>query len=181
MRASRRLLAWSAVVLSAAAPLRADDTKAADPAAIEFFEKKVRPVLAERCFTCHSTTAKRKRGGLILDSRAAGAAPGRVSAGGACGAGGRAVGRHRARAQARSRSPGALGLKAIQVTFQGRHRLWLVGPVMFQAAQHESIHFARQCCPVDPFATRSKRSRFITLAHTATKSRTNASCESSHA
>jgi hypothetical protein len=32
-----------------------------------------------------------------------------------------------------------------------------------------------------PFATRSKRSRCITLAHAATKSRTNACCESAHA
>jgi hypothetical protein len=41
---------------------------APDAAGIEFFEKKVRPVLVERCFECHSTTAKVK-GGLSLDSR----------------------------------------------------------------------------------------------------------------
>ena len=34
----------------------------------EFFEKRVRPVLASSCFTCHTTT---KLGGLQLDSRAA--------------------------------------------------------------------------------------------------------------
>src|SRR5262249_31296325 len=45
----------------------------------------------------------------------------------------------------------------------------------------ESIQFLWQICPVDASATRSKRSRFITLSHAATKSRTNASCESSHA
>lgn len=39
-------------------------------AGLEFFEKKVRPVLVERCFECHSTTAKVK-GGLSLDSREA--------------------------------------------------------------------------------------------------------------
>ena len=71
MRTSRWLLVWSAVALSAASPLRAADSKAADPAAVEFFEKKVRPVLAEHCFKCHSTTAKKKRGGLMLDSRSA--------------------------------------------------------------------------------------------------------------
>ncbi len=45
---------------------------AAEPTAagLEFFEKKVRPVLVERCFECHSTTAKVK-GGLSLDSREA--------------------------------------------------------------------------------------------------------------
>ncbi|GEP45254.1 hypothetical protein BGE01nite_45450 [Brevifollis gellanilyticus] len=41
-----------------------------DAAALEFFEKKVRPVLVERCFECHSTTAKVK-GGLSLDTREA--------------------------------------------------------------------------------------------------------------
>lgn len=39
------------------------------PADIEFFEKKVRPVLVERCFSCHSASAKKVRGGLLLDSR----------------------------------------------------------------------------------------------------------------
>ena len=42
----------------------------ADPAGLEFFEKKVRPVLVEHCFKCHSTRAKKSRGGLLLDSRA---------------------------------------------------------------------------------------------------------------
>src|SRR5687768_1810043 len=40
-----------------------------DPAAIEFFEKKVRPVLADNCFSCHSDTAKKLKGKLKLDSR----------------------------------------------------------------------------------------------------------------
>jgi hypothetical protein len=45
---------------------------AGDPAADrDFFERKVRPLLAERCFSCHSTAAKKLRGGLLLDSRAA--------------------------------------------------------------------------------------------------------------
>jgi hypothetical protein len=39
------------------------------PAQIEFFEKKIRPVLVERCYKCHSTSAKKVRGGLLLDSR----------------------------------------------------------------------------------------------------------------
>jgi hypothetical protein len=36
----------------------------------EFFETKIRPLLAERCFGCHSTHAKKLKGGLLLDSRA---------------------------------------------------------------------------------------------------------------
>jgi hypothetical protein len=38
-----------------------------------------------------------------------------------------------------------------------------------------------ELCPDHAFATRSKRSRFITLAHAATKSRTNFCCASSQA
>ncbi len=41
----------------------------ADPAGITFFEKHIRPVLVENCFTCHSTQAVRVRAGLLLDSR----------------------------------------------------------------------------------------------------------------
>jgi cytochrome c553 len=43
----------------------------ADTAGIEFFETKVRPVLAQRCYSCHSHAAKTALGGLYLDSRQA--------------------------------------------------------------------------------------------------------------
>jgi hypothetical protein len=36
---------------------------------IEFFEKRIRPVLAQECYECHSTATKQK-GGLLLDTRA---------------------------------------------------------------------------------------------------------------
>lgn len=36
----------------------------------EFFERKIRPVLVERCYECHSVGVKRIGGGLLLDSRA---------------------------------------------------------------------------------------------------------------
>lgn len=36
---------------------------------LEFFEKKIRPVLVEQCYRCHSKDAKRLKGGLRLDSR----------------------------------------------------------------------------------------------------------------
>src|SRR5579859_2756921 len=39
------------------------------PEALEFFEKKVRPVLVENCVSCHG--AKRQEFGLRLGSRAA--------------------------------------------------------------------------------------------------------------
>jgi hypothetical protein len=38
---------------------------------VEFFEKKVRPVLAARCYKCHSTGSEKLKGGLMLDSRPA--------------------------------------------------------------------------------------------------------------
>lgn len=41
---------------------------AADPN-IEFFEKRIRPVLATQCYECHSAEAKRLRAGLLLDTR----------------------------------------------------------------------------------------------------------------
>ncbi|HLY73169.1 MAG TPA: DUF1549 domain-containing protein, partial [Planctomycetota bacterium] len=39
-----------------------------DAATIEFFEKNVRPILADRCYSCHSATAAKLKGGLRLDS-----------------------------------------------------------------------------------------------------------------
>lgn len=42
-----------------------------DEAALEFFEREVRPILVKRCYECHSGNARRLEGGLRLDSRAA--------------------------------------------------------------------------------------------------------------
>jgi len=38
---------------------------------VEFFEKKIRPVLLESCYGCHSAQARKPQGGLLLDSREA--------------------------------------------------------------------------------------------------------------
>jgi hypothetical protein len=57
-----------AVLLTAAAGVRADGP---DAAAVAFFEKQVRPLLAEHCHSCHSAKANKTRGGLALDSREA--------------------------------------------------------------------------------------------------------------
>src|SRR5262245_19460434 len=57
-------------VLALAAPAWADKpAERPDPRAIEFFEKHVRPVLVEKCQSCHGS--KDQRGGLRLDSREA--------------------------------------------------------------------------------------------------------------
>ncbi|HYV32088.1 MAG TPA: DUF1549 domain-containing protein, partial [Candidatus Binatia bacterium] len=43
---------------------------AADPASagLEFFEKKIRPLLVAHCYQCHSAESKKSQGGLLLDS-----------------------------------------------------------------------------------------------------------------
>ncbi len=41
-----------------------------DQAALEHFEKKIRPVLVEQCYDCHSAAAKEVKGGLVVDHRA---------------------------------------------------------------------------------------------------------------
>jgi hypothetical protein len=38
--------------------------------AVEFFERKIRPVLVEHCYECHSADSDVVQGGLLLDSRA---------------------------------------------------------------------------------------------------------------
>jgi hypothetical protein len=37
---------------------------------LEFFERNIRPVLAQSCYECHSHQSKKLKGGLLLDSRA---------------------------------------------------------------------------------------------------------------
>jgi mono/diheme cytochrome c family protein len=43
---------------------------AADPASVEFFENRIRPVLVERCYECHSAQSESLKGGLRLDFKA---------------------------------------------------------------------------------------------------------------
>src|SRR6516162_2065560 len=42
---------------------------APDREGVEFFEKKIRPVLVDRCYSCHSAEAKKLKGELYVDSR----------------------------------------------------------------------------------------------------------------
>jgi hypothetical protein len=48
-----------------------DEPQKLDPAAVEFFEKKIRPVLVTYCYKCHSSDSDKVKGGLLLDSREA--------------------------------------------------------------------------------------------------------------
>ncbi len=67
MRDGRLILGL--VLLSAGASRAAAQPAGSDSAGLEFFEKKVRPVLVEHCYKCHSAQAKKVKGGLLLDSR----------------------------------------------------------------------------------------------------------------
>ena len=40
-----------------------------DQEGLEFFEKKIRPILADHCYSCHSADAKKLKAGLRLDTR----------------------------------------------------------------------------------------------------------------
>ena len=60
IRAAPFLLAWLAAVGTVAG------ASEIDPADLEFFESKIRPVLVERCYQCHGGDPARIRGGLIL-------------------------------------------------------------------------------------------------------------------
>ena len=59
----------ASLVLTGALNFRASAEDKPDAAAIEFFENKVRPVLVEHCYKCHSDKAEKLKGGLYVDSR----------------------------------------------------------------------------------------------------------------
>jgi cytochrome c553 len=58
---TRRAVLVVAALLSSPVSARADD---------EFFEKKIRPVLVEKCLSCHGAPEGKVKGGLKLNSRA---------------------------------------------------------------------------------------------------------------
>src|SRR6266508_3193850 len=64
LKSGRRVLlgiaVWRAVVASAGEP---------KPEEIQFFENKIRPLLAEYCYPCHSASAEKLKGGLRLDTK----------------------------------------------------------------------------------------------------------------
>ena len=69
------VLALIASVLAIPAPrvwAAPPTAESSNPKDVEFFEKKIRPLLAEHCYACHSADAaamKKLKGGLLLDSR----------------------------------------------------------------------------------------------------------------
>ncbi|MEW6303537.1 MAG: PSD1 and planctomycete cytochrome C domain-containing protein [Verrucomicrobiota bacterium] len=54
---------WGAAVIGTAAPAQLT------PQQLDFFEKKIRPVLADKCYKCHSAEADKVKAALFVDSR----------------------------------------------------------------------------------------------------------------
>ncbi len=63
---------WFRIGLSIALACAARELSAVAPASqdVQFFEAKVRPVLVQHCYKCHSAEAKELKGDLLLDTRA---------------------------------------------------------------------------------------------------------------
>ena len=63
------LIAIGSLVTLIAGNLCADELTVDAPDKVEFFEKRIRPVLIEHCYSCHSQEAETVQGGLYLDSK----------------------------------------------------------------------------------------------------------------
>lgn len=66
--AVRISMALTAVAITAPMAARGAEPRTISPEQAAHFEQKIRPLLIERCYQCHST-AKKVKGGLTLDSR----------------------------------------------------------------------------------------------------------------
>ena len=66
MRSHARSFLLAAACLSSVAISAAEKIPQAQ---LDFFEKKIRPVLVEKCYSCHAKNAKAIKGGLVLDTR----------------------------------------------------------------------------------------------------------------
>src|SRR5688572_32511666 len=64
MTVSRRVLVGAFLLVAAA-----ESARAQQPVTNEFFEAKIRPVLAAKCYACHNSKMKEPKGYLTLDSR----------------------------------------------------------------------------------------------------------------
>src|SRR3954464_4601842 len=63
----------TAIILSGALATAAAASAAEDftPEQKDFFDKKIKPILTDKCYKCHSNEAGKSKGGLLLDSREA--------------------------------------------------------------------------------------------------------------
>jgi len=60
---ARHCIVGALVALSVSAPLFAQTTD------VEFFESKIRPVLVQRCYSCHNSKMAAPKGDLVLDTK----------------------------------------------------------------------------------------------------------------
>jgi hypothetical protein len=67
MNTRKNLLILTGAIATALPAFGAEPTKEQ----LDFFESKIRPVLAERCYKCHSEQEGKSKGGLTLDTSAA--------------------------------------------------------------------------------------------------------------
>ncbi|HVE40707.1 MAG TPA: PSD1 and planctomycete cytochrome C domain-containing protein [Planctomycetota bacterium] len=61
-------LAGVALLLLLSLPARSQDD-AATRDGLDFFEKRIRPVLVDKCYSCHSAGAEKIKGNLVVDTR----------------------------------------------------------------------------------------------------------------
>jgi uncharacterized membrane protein len=63
------------LAVSSSAPISAEEDEAkpqVNHAQLEFFESQIRPILAKRCYECHSSETGEKNGALVLQEEVAG-------------------------------------------------------------------------------------------------------------
>jgi len=61
-----RATAWLGALFGAFIAVTANEPT---PEQMEFFENKIRPVLVQHCYKCHSTQSKKLKAELYLDNR----------------------------------------------------------------------------------------------------------------
>src|SRR6266545_4002415 len=69
LRASLKFGLRSLIGLSLCRAVTLTSVAAPNNEGYDFFERKIRPVLAEHCYKCHSASADKIKGGLLLDTR----------------------------------------------------------------------------------------------------------------
>ena len=62
---------WLGVMLFAPSLLAQEEAAVYTPEQLKFFEAKIRPILVEQCYSCHSAEGQGTRGGLGVDTREA--------------------------------------------------------------------------------------------------------------
>ncbi len=68
MSKSTKRICVATAVAALQLPNFAGAAAVSDLAQLDFFEKKIRPVLSKECYECHSADAKKLKGGLYLDT-----------------------------------------------------------------------------------------------------------------